>query len=52
MVAEQFFDADALGYVRTYYPYVCSIRAKWDYPEKYERVIDFYLPKAEPMCTN
>jgi hypothetical protein len=49
-VAEQFFDNDALGITMTYYPYVCAIRAQWNNPEKYARVVDFYVPKGQSIC--
>ena len=49
-VAEQFFDTDAKGIVRTYYPYVCAIRGRWNNPDKYARVVDFYFIKSNELC--
>jgi hypothetical protein len=49
-VAEQFFDTDALGIVMTYYPYVCAIRAQWNNPEKYARVVNFYVANSQSIC--
>lgn len=50
-VAEQFFDTDARSYLRTYYPYICSIRAQWNNPEKFARVVDFYTSNSKEICT-
>ena len=50
-VAEQFFDIDARSYVRTYYPYICSIRAKWNNPEKFALVVNFYTNNSEEICS-
>lgn len=44
-VTEQFFDADAQGFVNTYYPYICNIRKEWHNPGQYEKVTQFYSPK-------
>lgn len=49
-VAEQFFDTDARSYVRTYYPYVCEVRAQYNNPDKFARVLDFYGPKTVSLC--
>lgn len=43
-VASQFFDTDAQGFVRTYYPYICDVRQKWHNPTQYQKVTDFYSP--------
>jgi len=38
-----FFESDAGGFSRTFYPWVCQIRADWNNPAAFERVLDFYL---------
>jgi len=38
-----FFDSDAGGFSRTFYPWVCQVRADWNNPAAFERVLDFYL---------
>lgn len=49
-VAEQFFDTDARAYIRTFYPYICAIRDKWNNPEKFDRVVAFYVAKSDDIC--
>jgi hypothetical protein len=49
-VAAQFFDDDANSYVRTYYPYICAVRAQWNNPERYSRVVDFYVNESQSYC--
>lgn len=51
-VAEQFFDTDGKAFVRTYYPFVCKIREQWNNPEKYDRVLAFYVRNSEDVCSN
>lgn len=43
-VAKQFFDTDALGFVNTYYPYICNIRKEWQNPNQYKKITVFYSP--------
>jgi hypothetical protein len=38
-----FFESDAGGFSRTFYPWVCQVRADWNNPAAFERVLDFYL---------
>jgi hypothetical protein len=45
LVAEQFFDTDAEGFISTYYPYVCHVRKEWHNPLQYHEVTHFYSPK-------
>ena len=49
-VAQQFFDEDGLAFVHTFYPYICDIRAQWNNPEKFERVLDFYVQGSKTIC--
>lgn len=49
-VTAQFFDNDALGFVNTYYPYICDLRAQYNNPEKFLRVTNFYLPSSDSIC--
>jgi hypothetical protein len=38
-----FVDNEAGGFSRTFYPWVCQVRADWNNPTAFERVLDFYL---------
>lgn len=49
-VAEEFFDTDGRAFIRTYYPYICNIRAQWNNPAKYERVLSFYVVNSDSLC--
>jgi hypothetical protein len=49
-VAEQFFDTDARAFIRTFYPYICAIRDKWKNPDKFDRVVAFYVAKSDAIC--
>lgn len=49
-VAEEFFDVDGRAFVRTYYPYICNIRAQWNNPTKFERVLSFYVSNSDSLC--
>lgn len=52
-VAQQFFDNDARGFVRSYYPYICFIRKEWNNPSQFERVIKFYSANnSASICQN
>lgn len=42
-VATQFFDNDAGDFSRTFYPWVCKVRADWNDPAAFARVLDFYI---------
>ena len=42
-VAKGFLDTEAGAFSRTYYPWVCQVRADWNNPAAFERVLDFYL---------
>ncbi|GAA6184467.1 hypothetical protein [Aliiglaciecola sp. NS0011-25] len=48
--AEQFFDTDGRAFVRTFYPYICNIREKWNNPEKYNRLLNFYAGNGNSIC--
>ncbi|GAC13796.1 DUF4760 domain-containing protein [Aliiglaciecola lipolytica] len=49
-VAEQFFDTDGLAFIRTFYPYICNVRKKWNNPDKYDRVLNFYVRNSANIC--
>jgi hypothetical protein len=49
-VAENFFDADGLAYIRTFYPYICHIRTEWNNPTQYEKVVTYYLGENSDVC--
>ncbi len=49
-IAEQFFDTDGRAFIRTFYPYVCTIRKQWNNPEKFKRVMAFYVQKSDELC--
>lgn len=49
-VAEQFFDTDGRAYIRTFYPYICNIREKWNNPDKFNRVLNFYVRNNKNIC--
>ncbi|GAB5380838.1 MAG: hypothetical protein Alis3KO_26940 [Aliiglaciecola sp.] len=49
-VANQFFDVDGLAFIRTFYPYICRIRQQWNNPSKFDRVLNFYVPKSGDIC--
>ena len=49
-VAEEFFDTDGRGFVRTYYPYVCQLRNQWNNPRQFERVVAFYIDDSQSLC--
>ncbi|MGJ8679903.1 DUF4760 domain-containing protein [Paraglaciecola sp.] len=46
-VAKQFFDTDALGFVNTYYPYICNLRKEWHNPNQYKKITAFYSPNLD-----
>ena len=45
-VASEFFDPDGKAFSRTFYPYICKIRADWNNPAAFERVTNFYLSRG------
>ncbi|HKJ18634.1 MAG TPA: TIR domain-containing protein [Xanthomonadales bacterium] len=46
-----FFDTDAGGFSRTFYPWVCQVRADWNNPDAFDRVMDFYLEgDSQTVC--
>ena len=46
-----FFDTDAGGFTRTFYPWVCRVRADWNNPGAFEGVMDFYLEAdSQAVC--
>ncbi|PCJ47023.1 MAG: hypothetical protein COA74_12495 [Gammaproteobacteria bacterium] len=49
-VLKNFFDNDAGTYTRSFYPYICTLRKKWNNPTVYERVVSFYIESSEELC--
>ncbi|GAB2681221.1 hypothetical protein Q4574_19625 [Aliiglaciecola sp. 3_MG-2023] len=49
-VAEQFFDTDGRAFIRTFYPYICNIREKWNNPDKFDRLLNFYAGNGKSIC--
>lgn len=49
-IAEQFFDTDGRAFIRTFYPYVCQIREQWNNPNKFDRVMAFYVRDSDALC--
>ena len=49
-VTQEFFDVDARGFVRSYYPYICHLRQEWNNPKQYERVTHFYGGNSGDIC--
>jgi hypothetical protein len=41
-----FFNNSTVELLRTYYPYICEKRAKWNDPDAYRLVEQFYLEKS------
>lgn len=49
-VGEQFFDTDGRAFIRTFYPHICYIRDQWNNPEKYQRVLNYYVKNNSELC--
>lgn len=52
-VAMSFFSNSAGDMLRTYYPYICDKRSKWNDPEAYQSIEHLYLGESVAnMCEN
>ncbi|GAA0857595.1 hypothetical protein [Aliiglaciecola litoralis] len=49
-VGAQFFDTDGRAFLRTFYPHICHIRKQWNNPDKYQRVLSFYIKNSDAVC--
>lgn len=49
-ILENFFDNEAGTSIRTFYPYICSVRDKWNNPKAHQTIVSFYIGNAEGLC--
>lgn len=49
-ISRHFFANNARDLIRTFYPFICSKRAKWNDPSAYARLVEFYNGSGDDIC--